>query len=188
MIRQLNGTLVHKTAEEVVISCGGVGYAVEMPSNTPLPRIGEHVTIWTHLRVREDALDLFGFASREELLLFESMQRIRRFPAKTALAVLSHCGVDGFRQAVASGDLDALTRVPGIGKKSAQQVLLEMRGQIDLGSLPPAVTGTADDATLALMELGFTESEARGRVEKVRVENPEMTDPAEIIKIALRKR
>lgn len=188
MIRQLTGALIHKSVSEVVILCGGVGYAVETPANTPLPAIGERLTLWTHLRVREDALDLFGFATREELLLFESMQRIRRFPAKTALAVLSHCGVDGFRRAVATGDVDALTRVPGIGKKSAQQVLLEMRGQIDLSALPGAEVKSTDDVTLALVELGFTEAEARVRSEKARAEHPQAKDPAEIIRIALRKR
>jgi holliday junction DNA helicase RuvA len=136
VIRQLAGVLVHRGANEVVISCGGVGYGVVVPSNTPLPPAGERVTLWTHLRVREDALDLFGFATRDELELFESMQGIHRFPAKAALAVLSHLGVEGFLRAVSGGDVDALTKIPGVGKKTAQQLLLEIRGQIDLSKLP----------------------------------------------------
>lgn len=189
MIRQLNGILAYKSADEVVVSCSGVGYALVVPSNAALPNIGDKVTFWTHLRVREDALDLFGFLTREELLLFEAMQKIQRFPAKTALAVLSHCGPDGFRRAVATGDLDTLMRIPGIGKKSAQQVLLEMRGKIDLSALPgdDAASGL-DDPTLALIELGYSESDAKVMVARTRRDNPAVSDAAEIIKLSLRKR
>lgn len=189
MIRQVSGSLVHRSAEEVVVSCGGVGYSVNVPGNTILPEIGGTITLWTHLRVREDAMDLFGFQTREELMLFEEMQKIQRFPAKTALAVLSHCGIDGFRKAVASGDLATLMRVPGIGKKSAQQVLLEMRGKIDLDALPgDEPSPDLDDPTLALIELGYSERDAKNRIASIKKESPEITDTAELIKIALRKK
>jgi Holliday junction DNA helicase RuvA len=189
VIRQLSGTLIHRGTSEVVISCDGVGYGVVVPSNTPLPPAGERVTLWTHLRVREDALDLFGFASRDELELFESMQGIHRFPAKSALAVLSHLGVEGFLRAVSSGDVDALTTIPGVGKKTAQQLLLEIRGHIDLTKLPESRSAKSDldDAGLALVELGYAESEARDRVAAVRREHTSVTDVAEILKLALQR-
>lgn len=184
MIRYLEGRLIHKSEGEVVVSCSGVGYALAIPSNTRLPEVGSNVAFWTHLRVREDALDLFGFATRDELSLFEAMQKIQRFPAKTALAVLSHCGPEAFLRAIATGDIDALTRIPGIGKKSAQQVLLEMRGKIDIDALdqPPS---SLDDAALALVQLGFSESDAVSRVARARKENPDAATE-DVIKRALR--
>lgn len=189
MIRQLSGILTHRDTSGAIVSCGGVGFSVEIPSNTPLPPMGDRVTLWTHLRVREDALDLFGFATRDELELFETMQGIHRFSAKSALAVLSHVGVEGFRRAVASGDLDALTRIPGIGKKTAQQLLLEMRGQIVLSRLPESrgETNDLDDAALALVELGYTVSDARDRIAAVKRDNTDVTDTAAILKLALQR-
>jgi len=186
LIRRLEGTLVLRDAESVVVSCHGVGYLVEIPANCPLPPVGGKLELWTHLRVREDAMDLFGFARLEELRLFEAMLKVKRLPARTALAIIAHCGVEGFRKALAEGDLALLTRVPGVGKKSAQQILLEMRGRIELDALPAASGGAIkDDAILALIELGYGEAEARERVATIRKENPKALDPAEIVRLAL---
>lgn len=186
MIRRIEGTLVLRDAESVVVSCQGVGCLIEIPANCPLPPVGGRIELWTHLRVREDALDLFGFARLEELRLFETMLKVKRLPARTALAIIAHCGVEGFRKALADGDLALLTRVPGVGRKSAQQILLEMRGRIELDALP-AISGGAikDDAILALIELGYGEAEARERVAAIRQENPQALDPAEIVRLAL---
>jgi Holliday junction DNA helicase RuvA len=186
LIRRLEGTLVLRDAESVVVSCHGVGYLAEIPANTPLPPVGGRVELWTHLRVREDALDLFGFAKLEELRLFEAMLKVKRLPARAALAIIAHCGIEGFQKALGDGDVDSLTRVPGIGRKSAQQILLEMRGKIEFDALPSAGGGAVkDDATLALIELGYSEAEARERVAAIRKADPSVTDPAEIVRMAL---
>lgn len=187
MIRRLSGTLVDRTPDAAVVSCGGVGFAVHVPKNAVLPPLGSEVTLWTYLRVREDALDLFGFLTADELELFELMQKIRGFPARTALAVLGHCGIEGFRAAVAGGDLDALTAVPGVGKKLAQQLLLDLKGAIDLDELrKPKSSEKLDDATLALMELGYREEEAIARVQRVREEHKGIKEAAEIVRLALK--
>lgn len=187
MIRRLSGTLVQRGKDEVVLSCAGIGFLVSIPSTTPLPAVGGELTLWTHLRLREDAADLFGFATLEEHLLFESMQKIRGFPARTALSVLSHFGVDGFRQVIIRGEVKPLTEVPGVGKKLAQQLLLDMRGAIDLEELKtPASSKPQDDAVLALMELGYRENEATERVARVRGENKGVKDLAQLVKLALR--
>ncbi len=190
MIRQLTGRVARKDGNSVVVAVSGVGFLLEVPASTRIPPEGETVTLWTHLRVREDALDLFGFGTPDELELFEAMIGVTRFPAKAALSVLSHVGVEGFRRAVAKGDVKALTGAPGVGSKTAQQLLLELRGKIDLEELPETKRGKGeplDDPTLALIELGVPEPEARLRVKKARESNPEIEDTAEIVKIVLKK-
>lgn len=190
MIRLLQGIVAYRDIGELVVLCGGVGYAVQVSPHGVTAGIGDQVTLWTRQRVREDSVDLFGFATREELAMFDAMQKITRFPARTALVVLGRLGVDGLRRVISAGDLEALTGIPGIGKKTAQQMLLEMRGQIELAALPSSPEsneGAMDDAMLAMVQLGFVEKEARVRVERARKKNPEISDIAEIVKLALQE-
>lgn len=187
MIRILRGVVVHRDPEEVVLMCGGVGYAVAVPARGVRGAVGDELTLWIRQRVREDSLDLFGFATREELAAFDALQKIPRFPARTALAVIARLGVEGLRRVIAAGDLSELTSIPGVGKKTAQQMLLDLRGQIDLGSLPEPASeaGEADDAVQALIQLGFALRDAKARVERARREAPAEQDTAALVKRAL---
>lgn len=187
MIRILRGVIAYRDSEEVVLMCGGVGYAVAVPERGVRASVGDELTLWIRQRVREDSLDLFGFATREELAAFDALQKIPRFPARTALSVIARLGVEGLRQVIAAGDLSALTSIPGVGKKTAQQMLLDLRGQIDLGSLPESAIegGDADDAVQALIQLGFALRDAKSRVDRVRKENPGEKDTAALVKRAL---
>lgn len=191
MIRILRGVVAYRDLEEVVLMCGGVGYAVAVPERSVRASVGDEITLWIRQRVREDSLDLFGFATREELSVFDALQKIPRFPARTALSVIARLGVDGLRRVIAAGDLSALTSIPGVGKKTAQQMLLDLRGQIDLEALPESAVeeggGDADDAVQALIQLGFTLRDAKLRVDRVRRENPGEKDTAVLVKRALQR-
>ncbi|PIU47537.1 MAG: Holliday junction branch migration protein RuvA [Candidatus Hydrogenedentes bacterium CG07_land_8_20_14_0_80_42_17] len=189
MIRKIAGEIIHRHEGEVIVQTGGIGFRIAVPSLSKFPPLGSSVSLWTFLRVREDSLDLFGFLLFEELTLFESMLKVNRLPAKTAMAIIGNCGVQGFRKALAEGDIKSLTSIPGVGKKTAQQLLLELRGQIDFDELPDADEdfSTLDDSTRALIELGYSENIAKQIIRKVREENPELNDNSEIIKLALKK-
>jgi len=167
MIGRLTGTLAAKHPPGVLVDVGGVGYEVDVPMSTfyQLPAVGERVTLLTHLAVREDAHQLYGFATGNERQAFRELIRISGIGARTALAVLSGLSVDELAQAVALQEGARLTRIPGIGKKTAERLLLELKGRIapalDAAAAPG---GTAADAAAdivrALMALGYSEKEA----------------------------
>jgi Holliday junction DNA helicase RuvA len=167
MIGRLTGTLAAKHPPSVLVDVGGVGYEVDVPMSTfyQLPAVGERVTLLTHLAVREDAHQLYGFASGNERHAFRELIRISGIGARTALAVLSGLSVDELAQAVALQEGARLTRIPGIGKKTAERLLLELKGRLapalDAAELP---AGTAADASAdivrALVALGYSEKEA----------------------------
>lgn len=180
MIVQLTGTLVEVLPTHVVIDVGGVGYELGVSSNTAaaLPAVGEPgVTILTRLIVREDAMELYGFASREERALFDRLVAISRVGPKLALSVLSTFTPAGLAAVVTAQDVSRMAQVPGVGKKSAQRLLVELEGVFakdvelqGLVGLSPAAGGvvplpsSAPDATAeatdALLSMGFTSQEA----------------------------
>lgn len=192
MIRILRGVVAYRDAEEVVLLCGGVGYAVAVPERGVAGSIGDELTLWIRQRVREDSIDLFGFATREELAVFDALQRIPRFAARTALTVIARLGVDGLRRVIAAGDLASLTAIPGVGKKTAQQMLLDLRGQIEIGALPQPAgggvgdAGEPDDAVQALVQLGFALRDATTRVERARKTCTDPADTSALVKAALK--
>ncbi|MGA8005677.1 MAG: Holliday junction branch migration protein RuvA [Burkholderiales bacterium] len=164
MIGRLVGRLVAKHPPQVVVDVAGVGYEVDVPMSTffNLPATGEMVTLHTHLAVREDAHVLYGFGSVEERAAFRNLIRISGVGARTALALLSGLSVADLAQAVAVQDSARLTKVPGIGKKTAERLLLELKGKL-AEPLPgaagaPARAGT--DILNALVALGYSEKEA----------------------------
>ena len=167
MIARLAGRLAEKHPPTIVVDVHGVGYEVDVPMSTfyHLPATGAEVVLLTHLVVREDAHLLFGFATEAERQLFRQLLRITGIGARTALAVLSGLSVDEVRAAVARQESAPFTRVPGIGKKTAERLLLELKDR--LGSLPgAAATGggaapAGEDALNALVALGYHEREAR---------------------------
>jgi len=171
MIGRLAGTLLEKNPPEVLVDAGGVGYEVDVPMSTfyNLPALGERVTLLTHLVVREDAHQLYGFLTAAERQAFRQLIRISGVGSRTALAVLSGMSVGELAQAVTLQESGRLTRIPGIGKKTAERLLLELKGRLGAaldgvaGSAAPAAeSGT--DVLRALVALGYSEKEAAAAV------------------------
>jgi Holliday junction DNA helicase RuvA len=171
MIGRVAGILVEKNFPQVVISCNGVGYEIDVPMSTfyPLPRTGEEVTLLTHLVVREDAHLLYGFLTAAERGTFRQLLKISGVGPKVALSVLSGLSVEDLSAAVASEDAARLTKIPGIGKKTAERLVLELRDK-----LPKAVPGARGDASAAsadvvnaLLGLGYNEREAQAAVKQL---------------------
>jgi holliday junction DNA helicase RuvA len=159
VIGRLSGKLAGKHPPQVLVDCNGVGYEVDVPMSTfyNLPAVGEAVTLHTHLVVREDAQTLYGFGSLEERAAFRQLLKISGIGARTALAVLSGMSVAELAQAVALQEAARLTKVPGIGKKTAERLLLELKGK--LADVRPSAAG-ASDVLDALLGLGYSEKEA----------------------------
>jgi len=163
MIGKLTGTLAEKKAPQVLLDCRGVGYEVDVPMSTfyNLPAVGETVSLLTHFIVREDAQVLYGFASASERDAFRQLIRISGVGPRTALSVLSGMSVSDIAQAVTTQDAARLTKVPGIGKKTAERLLLELKGKIGADLGPAAVTvGDEGDILQALLALGYSDKEA----------------------------
>jgi Holliday junction DNA helicase RuvA len=164
MIGRLTGTLAEKSPPQLLIDCNGVGYEVDVPMSTfyNLPALGERVTLLTHLVVREDAQLLYGFLSAAERATFRELIRISGVGPRTALSVLSGLSVAELAQAVAQQQAVRLTKVPGIGKKTAERLLLELKGKLapDLASPAGAASDAQSDISQALVALGYNEREA----------------------------
>jgi Holliday junction DNA helicase RuvA len=170
MIGRLNGTLADKNPPQVLVDCNGVGYEVDVPMSTfyNLPGLGERVSLLTHFVVREDAQVLFGFGSSGERDAFRQLIRISGVGPRTALAVLSGMSVADIAQAVTAQDASRLVKVPGIGKKTAERLLLELKGKLgaDIGTASSAAAaGDAhSDILQALVALGYSDKEAQAAV------------------------
>lgn len=164
MIGRITGKLIEKRPPLVLLDVQGVGYEIDVPMSTfyQLPAIGSQVTLHTHLVVREDAHLLFGFGSEEERAAFRQLLKISGVGARIALAVLSGLSVADLQQAVRAEDSSRLTKIPGIGKKTAERLLLELRGKLEMILSPgaaPAAT-RSQDVLNALLALGYNEREA----------------------------
>jgi Holliday junction DNA helicase RuvA len=172
VIGRLTGRLVEKSPPTVVVEAGGVGYEVDVPMSTfyGLPANGQEVKLFTHLAIREDAHLLFGFATEAERRVFRQLLKITGIGARTALSLLSGMSVDELYAAVSQQDGARLTRVPGIGKKTAERLLLELKDKLALApgmavSGTPAASGS--DALNALVALGYSDKEARAALAKL---------------------
>ncbi len=181
MISFLRGSLVRTGAQTVVLEVGGVGYELVVPTSTlaRAPAPGETTTLYTHLQVREDSLVLFGFASPAECQLFRLLLGVTGIGSRAALGILSATTPERFLMAVAFEDVAALTRLPGVGKKTAQRLILELRERIGYpladvvaGQAPAAAPahGPAEEAAEALVALGYPRSEAAEAVRRARAE------------------
>jgi holliday junction DNA helicase RuvA len=193
MIGRLRGTLLSKQPPWLLIEVGGIGYELEAPMSTiyDLPATGKEVILLTHYAVKEDSVALYGFMHESERALFRSLQKVSGIGAKIALAVLSGVSTDHFARLVQTGDVVALTKIPGIGKKTAERIVVELRDRVDgLASSPGTrVNGAempldaAGEATVALQQLGYKPAEVTRLVQKVAADG----DSAEaIIRKALR--
>ena len=193
MIGRLRGTLVWKRPPWLLIEVGGVGYELEAPMSTiyDLPALNSEVVLLTHYAVKEDGVALYGFARETERALFRSLQKVSGIGAKIALAVLSSVSTEHFARLVHAGDVVALTKIPGIGKKTAERIVVELRDRLDGlsvvgGTQMPnggAPLDAAGEAAVALSQLGYKPAEVSRLVQKVAAEG----DSAEaIIRKALR--
>lgn len=169
MIGRIEGEVSAKRAGFVIVSVGGVGYKVAVPREM-LFKIKEkaHVSFWTHLAVREDALDLYGFTSEEELEFFELLLGVPGIGPKHALSVLNIAPVGNLRSAIAANNASYLTKVSGVGKKTAEKIVLELKDKVGKGSAADSKALLGDEETLeAMRALGYTPSEAREALRKV---------------------
>jgi len=166
VIGRLTGKLAAKHPPQVLLDVGGVAYEVDVPMSTfySLPANGATVTLHTHFVVREDAQQLYGFATLEERAAFRQLIRISGIGARTALAVLSGLSVAELAQAVALQESGALTRIPGIGKKTAERLLLELKGKLEIPAETKVAAGHQADVLHALLGLGYSEKEAMAAV------------------------
>ncbi len=165
MIGKLTGTLLEKNPPEVLVDCAGVGYEVQVPMGTfyNLPAIGERVSLLTQFIVREDAQLLYGFASAPERAAFRQLIKISGIGPRMALGILSGMGVDDLAQAITLQEVGRLVKVPGIGKKTAERLLLELKGKLgaDIGSAPHQASSAAQaDILQALLALGYSDKDA----------------------------
>jgi Holliday junction DNA helicase RuvA len=193
MIGFLRGVLVAKKPPALLLDVRGVGYEVDAPMSTfyKLPDLGEEVFLYTHLAIREDAHSLFGFVSEAERALFRTLIKVNGVGAKLALGILSGLSAEEFHRCVEYQDTARLVRLPGVGKKTAERLIIELRdrlpelGSVTLpgaGTLPMPAASPADDAVSALIALGFKPPEAGALVRKIPVEGK---SSEEIIRLAL---
>ena len=176
MIGSLIGLIKDKKPSLVLLEVNGVGYEVHIPLSTSfqLPNNGESTFILTHLVIRDDQHTLYGFATEEERKLFRTLIKISGGGAKMALTILSGINVNGFVQSVINGDVDTLVHLPGIGKKTAERLIVEMKDKIQDVTDSPELTGSAAsdnnmllEARNALVNLGYKSSEARKILDKI---------------------
>jgi Holliday junction DNA helicase RuvA len=165
MIGRLHGILIEKNPPHVVVDCNGVGFEVDVPMSTfyHLPSVGDKVSLLTHFVVREDAQILYGFANAQERTAFRQLIKISGVGPRMALGVLSGMSVEELAQAISLQEAGRLVKIPGIGKKTAERLLLELKGKMgtDLGANP--ITNTAssqNDILQALISLGYSDKEA----------------------------
>ncbi|WP_430391272.1 Holliday junction branch migration protein RuvA [Dyella sp. 20L07] len=192
MIGRLRGTLISKQPPWLLVEVGGVGYELEAPMSTiyDLPATGKEVVLLTHYAVKEDSVALYGFLQETERALFRNLQKVSGIGAKISLAILSGVSTSDFARLVQAGDVVALTKIPGVGKKTAERIVVELRDRVD--GLATTLPGTrnqgapldpAGEATVALQQLGYKPAEVTRLVQKVAADG----DTAEsIIRKALR--
>ncbi len=185
MIGRLTGTLAEKTPPQILVDVNGTGYEVDVPMSSfyNLPEVGRQVTLLTHFVVREDAQILFGFLTREERATFRLLVRISGVGPRTALAILSGLAVDELARAVSLQESARLVKVPGIGKKTAERLLLELKGKLgDAVATPTSIGSAQADILQALIALGYSDRDAAATLKTL----PAEVEVAAGIKLALR--
>ena len=185
MIGRLTGTLFEKAPPRVGLDVQGVGYDIEVSMSTlyDLPDVGQQVTLLTHLIVREDAHILFGFATDQERQTFKALIKVSGVGARMALAVLSGMSVADLAQAITLQETGRLTRIPGIGKKTAERLLLELKGKIGADNVAPgAASSHENDILQALTALGYSDKESLAAIKTL----PPGAEVSEGIRLALK--
>jgi len=194
MYAYIKGTLEEKTKDSIVIDVGGIGYKIFVSDQTmsKLEELGSNVKVYTHYHVREDNISLYGFLSNEELKMFELLLQVSGVGAKTAIVALSNITPSQFAIAVISNDIKTLTKIPGIGTKSAQRIVLELQDKLntqdaiskdEIDAEPIINTEAAEEAVQALQILGYNKGEINKLFDKINIKG---LSTEEIIKEALK--
>lgn len=191
MIGSVRGTLLAKDASSAVIEAGGIGFTLGMSTRgvASLPGVGEEAFAWTVLSVRDDALSLYGFGSEQERALFNRLVAVSGIGPKVALAALSSFSPDNLASAIASGDISLVATIPGVGKKTAQRMVLELKGSLDGLTKPEGLFADAEaadssEAADALLAMGFSSAEVQLALQGY---DGAADDTAAMVKHALRK-
>jgi holliday junction DNA helicase RuvA len=186
MIGRIAGSLLEKNPPQILVDCGGVGYVLDVPMSTfyNLPALGEKVALLTHFIVREDAQILFGFATSQERETFRQLVKISGVGPRTALGILSGMSVADLAQAITLQEATRLTKIPGIGKKTAERLLLELKGKLgaDIGAGASVQNDAQLDILQALIALGYSDKEAALALKAL----PKDVEVSEGIKLALK--
>ena len=197
MIGQIEGTIIEKNPPEILVEVAGITYEILVPMSTlyQLPELGELVRLHTHFSVREDAQTLYGFFDAETKKMFRSLVRVNGVGPKMALGILSGMSVEDFVQAVRNNDSEAMVRMPGIGKKTAERLMIEMRDKMiewgsddnvgaDLSS--QTKSSFTKDAEIAMINLGYKPQQAARAIAQALKVNPEINDSEELIRFSLK--
>ena len=197
MIGQIEGTIIEKNPPEILVEVAGITYEILVPMSTlyQLPESGELVRLHTHFSVREDAQTLYGFFDAETKKMFRSLVRVNGVGPKMALGILSGMSVEDFVQAVRNNDSEAMVRMPGIGKKTAERLMIEMRDKMiewgsddNVGSDLSYQTKSSftKDAEIAMINLGYKPQQAARAIAQALKVNPEINDSEELIRFSLK--
>ncbi len=199
VISYIKGSLEEKLEDSVVVEAGGIGYRIFVPTSvlSELPKLGESVKIHTYFSVREDAMTLYGFLSRADMEMFRQLIGVNGVGPKSALGILSALRPDVLRLAVISGDVKALSKAPGVGAKTAQRIILDLKDKVSADDIlygtvaaeaaPAEISGVGEvgkEAVDALTALGYSASEAAGAVKKVAITDAMTSE--DVLKAALR--
>ena len=195
MIGQISGELAEKSPAEVLVRAGGVGYEIQIPLSTftRLPEVGAEVVLHTHFSVREDAHVLFGFVDAREKTMFRHLIRVNGVGPRMALAILSGMSADDLVAAVHNSDVGQLTAVPGVGRKTAERMVVDLRDRLDgwIGAAPLAhesgrsVSGISREAEDALVSLGYKQQQAARLIARIARDHPGVSKPEDLIRLAL---
>jgi len=196
MIGQIKGRLIGKNAPEILVEVGGITYEILVPMSTlyQLPDLDGMVHLYTHFSVREDAQILYGFFDAESKRMFRSLVRVNGVGPKLALGILSGMSVDEFVQTVKNNDSDSLVKMPGVGKKTAERLIIEMRDKLSEWDSTDASSNLSlapnstfiKDAEIAMVSLGYKPQQASRAISQVLKNNPEIDDSEELIRFSLK--
>lgn len=184
MIGSVKGKIILKTERFLIVETGGVGYKLNVPLSVLLKsKMGEEeVMFWVHTHIREDSFDLYGFLDRQELEFFEMLINVSGIGPKGALAILGVASIETLKKAIGTGDISYLTKISGIGKKTAEKIVIELRDKMEESGEGTSLQGELD-ALEALKSLGYSQSEAREALKKVSADTDTNSKIREALKI-----
>jgi|TARA_B100000315_G_scaffold253797_1_gene293387 Holliday junction DNA helicase RuvA len=201
LIGQIRGILIDKQPPEILVEVSGITYEIQVPMSTLylLPEIGQELVLYTHFVVREDAQLLYGFYDTKGKAMFRSLIRVNGVGPKMALGILSGMEADEFVRTVRNNDITSMVNMPGIGKKTAERLIVEMRDRLgdwdagdaaasaaDAGSLASSISSASKDAETALISLGYKPQQAARAIAQVLKQSPDISDGEELIRLSLR--
>jgi Holliday junction DNA helicase RuvA len=201
LIGQIRGILIDKQPPDILVEVGGITYEIQVPMSTlyQLPEIGQELVLYTHFVVREDAQLLYGFYDTKDKVMFRSLIRVNGVGPKMALGILSGMEADEFVRTVRNNDITSMVNMPGIGKKTAERLIVEMRDRLgdwdtvdaaasaaDAGSLASSIGAASKDAETALISLGYKPQQAARAIAQVLRQSPDISDSEELIRLALK--